>query len=73
MKTQGFLQSLYDPCVYMKKLNDEIFNLIILMIYAMTCLFWLNSDVDECKSKLKFAFKIKDMVQSKSILDMNFE
>lgn len=34
MKTQGFSRSVYDTCVYVKKLNDEIFNLIILVFYV---------------------------------------
>lgn len=32
MKAQGFLRSVYD--LYMKKVNDETFNLIILIFYV---------------------------------------
>ncbi|OAE35430.1 hypothetical protein AXG93_2587s1450 [Marchantia polymorpha subsp. ruderalis] len=51
MKAQGFLRSVYDPCVYMKKVNDETFNLIILVLYVddMLILAKNQSDVDECK------------------------
>ncbi|OAE22853.1 hypothetical protein AXG93_4703s1030 [Marchantia polymorpha subsp. ruderalis] len=72
MKAQGFLRSVYDPCVYMKKVNDETFNLIILVLYVddMLILAKNQSDVDECKSKLKSAFKMKDMGESKRILGM---
>ncbi|OAE18442.1 hypothetical protein AXG93_2376s1010 [Marchantia polymorpha subsp. ruderalis] len=52
--------------------NDETFNLIILVLYVddMLILAKNQSDVDECKSKLKSAFKIKDMAESKRILGM---
>ncbi|OAE26759.1 hypothetical protein AXG93_1129s1070 [Marchantia polymorpha subsp. ruderalis] len=72
MKAQGFLRSVYDPCVYMKKVNDETFNLIILVLYVddMLILAKNQSDVDECKSKWKSAFKMKDMGESKRILGM---
>ncbi|OAE29694.1 hypothetical protein AXG93_509s1470 [Marchantia polymorpha subsp. ruderalis] len=72
MKAQGFFWSVYDPCVYMKKVNDETFNLIILVLYVddMLILAKNQSDVDECKSKLKSAFKMKDMGESKRILGM---
>lgn len=47
----------------MKKVNDETFNLIILILYVddMLILAKNQSDVDECKSQLKFAFKMKNM------------
>lgn len=32
MDAQGFSQTMYDPSVYMKKLNNEIFNFIIVIL-----------------------------------------
>lgn len=73
MKAQGFLGSVYDTCVYTKKVDDETFNLIILVLYVddMLILAKNQSDVDECKSQLKSAFKMKDMVDSRRILGMD--
>ncbi|OAE35371.1 hypothetical protein AXG93_464s1030 [Marchantia polymorpha subsp. ruderalis] len=53
MKAQRILQSVYDPSVYMKKVNDETFNLIILILYVndMLILAKNQSDVDECKTQ----------------------
>lgn len=72
MKAQGFLRSMYDSCVYMKNVNDETFNLIILVLYVDDMLILAKNqfDVDECKSKLNSAFKMKDMRKSKRILGM---
>lgn len=72
MKEQGFLWSVYDPCVYMKKVNDETFNLIILVLYVDDMLILPKNqfDVYECKSKLKSAFKMKHMEESKKIYCM---
>lgn len=33
MKSQDFLWSVYDICIYIKKMNNKIFNLIILLLY----------------------------------------
>lgn len=56
----------------MKKTNDYTFNLIILILYIDDMLIQSRnqSDVDECKSQLKSAFKMKDMKESKRILCM---
>lgn len=75
----SFSQSVYDPYVYMKKVNDERFNLIIWVLYVddMFILVKNQSDVDECMSLLKFASKMKYMKESKRILGIsihrNFE
>lgn len=73
MKTQDFSRSVYDNCVYMKKVNDKIFNFIILVLYVddMLILAKNKSDVDKCKNMLKCAFKMKDLGESKRILGMN--
>lgn len=40
MKTEDISRSVYDPCVYIKKMDDEIFNLIILVVYVDDMLIW---------------------------------
>lgn len=71
-KAQDFLRSVYDTCIYMKNVNNNIFNLIILVFYVNDMLFLTRDqyDVDECKSKLRFAFKMKDMGKLKRILSI---
>lgn len=72
MKSQDFLRSVYDTCVYVKNVNDETFTLIILVFYVddMLILAKNHSYVDECKSSLKFSFNMKHMRNSKNILGM---
>ncbi|OAE33501.1 hypothetical protein AXG93_1467s1030 [Marchantia polymorpha subsp. ruderalis] len=52
--------------------NDETFNLIILVLCVDDMFIWAKnqSDVDECKSKLKSAFKMNELRESKRILGM---
>lgn len=47
----------------MKKVNNEIFNLIILVFYIdnMLILAENQSDVDKCKYQLKYAFEMQDL------------
>lgn len=69
MKAQDFSRSVYDSCVYMKKLNDKIFNLIILVnyVYDILILAKIQFDVDKCKNQLKPALKMKNLEESKGI------
>lgn len=72
MRSQGFLSSMYDLCVYMKKMNDETFNPIIVIVYVDNMLILTKNqyDVDECKNQLQSAFKMNYTGKSKNILDM---
>lgn len=72
MKTQGFSRSVYDFLIYIKQMNDEIFNFIILILYADDVLILAKnqSNFKKCKNKLKFAFKMKDLEELKRILCM---
>lgn len=51
IKSQGFLKNVYDTFVNMKKLNHEIFNLIILLSYMNDMLILTKNqfNVDRCK------------------------
>lgn len=69
MKTQEFLQNVHNVCDYMKKMNDETFNVIILVLYVDDM--FILANVDECKSELKFTFKMSDIGESKRILNMD--
>ena len=73
MKIQGFIRSVFDPCVYVKKVVNAVFGLIILVLYVddMLILAKEQSDVDICKDLLGTAFKMKDIGQAKRILGMD--
>lgn len=57
----------YNICVYMKKVNHEVFIFIILVFYLDK----EQSDFNRCKKHLKFAFNMKDLGKFKSILGMD--
>lgn len=67
MKVQDFSWSVYDTCVYMKKLHNEIFNLIILVPFVDDMLMSAKnqSNIDICKNKLNSALKMKDLITVK--------
>lgn len=73
MKTHMFSRSVYDTCVYMEKINNEIFNLVILVLYVnyMLILSKIQSDVDRCKNQLKLVFKIKYLGEYNRILGID--
>ena len=75
MKAQGFERSVFDPCVYVKKVGNEIFNLIILVLYVDDILIAAKerSEVDKLKALLSSEFKMKDLGPAKRILGMRIK
>ena len=65
--------SIFDPCVYVKKVNNAVFSLIILVLYVddMLILAKQQSNVNKCKSQLKSAFKMKNLGPAKRIFSMD--
>lgn len=72
MHSQEFLQSVYDHCVYLKKILDATFGLIILVLYVddMFIIAPRRSYVDKLKDELSSTFSTKDICQVKKILGM---
>ena len=66
----GFMRSLYDPCVYYKKLTDG--SLIYLLLYVDDMLLAGKSltKLNEIREQLKNEFEMKDLGSSKRILGM---
>jgi len=72
MHSQGFTRSVYDPCVYLKKVLGAAFGLIILVLYVDDMLIAAHkrSDVDKLKAQLSSTFSMKDLGPIKKILGM---
>ena len=72
MKAQGFTRNVYDPCVYMKKVNDSVFSWIVQVIYMDNMLVTASGkfEVARLKKLLSSEFKMKDLGYVKKILGM---
>ncbi|CAM6117598.1 unnamed protein product [Calypogeia fissa] len=72
MKSLGFIQSEYDCCLYKKKVNNEVFGFIILVLYVDDMLIAAKdkSEIAKLKAQLSSEFSMKDLGPSKRILGM---
>ncbi|KAL2621793.1 hypothetical protein R1flu_001998 [Riccia fluitans] len=72
MKSQGFTRSVEDPCVYLKQVSNEVFGLIILVLYVDDMLIAAKdkSEVEKVKTQLSTEFSMKDFGRVKRILGM---
>src|SRR5450759_864977 len=72
MQAQGFQRSMFDPCVYLKHVSNEVFGFIILVLYVDDMLIAAKerSEVDKLKALLNFEFQMKDLGTAKRILGM---
>ena len=72
MIAQGFLRSVFDPCVYMKKVSNSVFGWIILVLYVDDMLIAAKdeSEVAKLKTLLSSEFSMKDLGHAKRILGM---
>ena len=70
IKKIGFIRSLYDPCVYYKRLTDG--SLIYLLLYVDDMLLASKSftKLNEIKEQLKNEFEMNDLGSAKRILGM---
>jgi phage anti-repressor protein len=62
MKALGFVQSIYNSCVYIKRVSNSIFGYIILVLYIddMFILAKNQYDVDKLKNQLNDEFWMKN-------------
>lgn len=72
MKAQVFSRNVYDSCFYMKKLNNDIFNFINLILYVNDMLILAKNqcNADRYWIQLKFIFEMKNIDKFKIILGM---
>ncbi|KAL2607982.1 hypothetical protein R1flu_026555 [Riccia fluitans] len=68
----GFTRSVEDPCVYLKRVSNEVFGLIILVLYVDDMLLVAKdkSEVEKVKAQLSKEFSMKDLGSTKRILGM---
>ncbi|KAL2631606.1 hypothetical protein R1flu_016292 [Riccia fluitans] len=61
-----------DPYVYLKRVNNEIFGLVILILYVDDILIAAKdqSEVEKLKAHLSAEFSMKDLCPAKNILGM---
>ncbi|KAL2630722.1 hypothetical protein R1flu_015408 [Riccia fluitans] len=72
MKSQGFTRSVEDPYVYLKRMSNEVFGLVILVLYVDDMLIAAKdkSEVEKVKAQLSTEFFMKDLGPAKRILGM---
>ncbi|OAE22230.1 hypothetical protein AXG93_412s1190 [Marchantia polymorpha subsp. ruderalis] len=70
--TEGFIQSAYDPCVYMKRVSNTSFGLILLVLYVDDMLISAKDrfEISKLKVQLSSEFNMKDLDPAKRILGM---
>ncbi len=63
---------MFDPCVYMKRVNNEVFGFIILVLYVDDMLIVArdHSEVNKLKALLSSEFQMKDLGIARRILRM---
>ncbi|KAL2650316.1 hypothetical protein R1flu_018444 [Riccia fluitans] len=61
-----------DPCVYLKQVSNEVFGLVILVLYVDDMLIAAKdkSEVEKVKTHLNMEFSMKDLGPAKHILGM---
>ncbi|KAL2634230.1 hypothetical protein R1flu_005709 [Riccia fluitans] len=72
MKSQVFIRSVKNPCVYLKRVSNETFGLVILVLYVddMQIAAKDKSEVEKLKAQLIVEFSMKDLGSTKRILGM---
>jgi hypothetical protein len=67
------MRNIYDPCVYINRVGNNIFEYIILVFYVDDMLIVAKNkfDVDELKVSLSTEFEMKNMGKAKRIRGMD--
>ncbi|KAL2608964.1 hypothetical protein R1flu_027537 [Riccia fluitans] len=72
MMLQGFTRSVEDPCVYLNRVSNDVFSLIILILYVDDMLIVAKDklEMEKLKALLSAEFSMKDLGAAKRILGM---
>ncbi|KAL2622662.1 hypothetical protein R1flu_002867 [Riccia fluitans] len=72
MKSHDFTRSVEDPCMYLKRMSNEVFGLVILVLYIDDMLIVAKdkSEVEKIKAQLSVEFSMKDLDLARKILGM---
>jgi ATP-binding cassette subfamily B (MDR/TAP) protein 1 len=75
MKSQGFKRSIFDPCVYLKRITNQVFGFVLLLLYVDDMLIAAKekSEVLKLKRLLCSEFSMKDLGQAQRILGMDIK
>ena len=68
MVSQGYHKSEYDYCVYFKKLDNDIFIILVLYVDDMLIASKSMSEINDLKAQLSKTFDMKDLGAAKQIL-----
>ena len=71
MVSQNFTRSEYDHCVYLKRLENDIFIILVLYVYDMLVKRKIMVKINRLKAQLARTFDMKDLGSSKKILGMD--
>ncbi|GKV46553.1 hypothetical protein SLEP1_g53526 [Rubroshorea leprosula] len=68
--SHGYDRSMYDQCVYLRKLVDGTFIYLLLYVDDMLIIAKRKEDIDKLKKEMSSEFEMKDLGQAKRILGM---
>ena len=70
MGDQGYKKTSLDHCVFVQKISDNEFIILLLYVDDMLIVGNIFYKIDELKKELCKSFSIKDLGHAKQILDM---
>jgi hypothetical protein len=70
MVSQNYTRSEYDHCVYFKKLNNDIFIILVLYVDDMLLARKIITEMNRLKAQMARAFDMKDLGATRHILGM---
>jgi len=73
MNGHGYTRSLYDPCVYFRKLPSSEYIYLLLYVDDMLIASKNRSSIDKLKVQLSYELEMKDLKEAKRILGMKIE
>jgi hypothetical protein len=70
MMNHNYTRSEYDHCVYFKKLNNDIFIILVLYVDDMLLARKIITEINRLKTQMARMFDMKDLGTTKRILGM---
>ena len=70
---RGYTRSLYDPCVYFRKLPIGEYIYLLLYVDYMLIASMNRSSIDKLKVQLSCEFEMKDLKETKRIVGMKIK
>ena len=70
---RGYTRSLFDPCIYLRKLPSGEYMYLLLYVNNMLIASKNRSSIDKLKVQLSSELEMKDLGEAKKILSMKIE